>query len=46
MHPCQPRATFKSGETKEFVSEYLLLKDTPSRVTAFRVTYEFANDRR
>ena len=39
-------ATFKPGETKEFVSEYLLLKDTPGRVTAFRVTYEFANDRR
>ena len=39
-------ATFKPGETKEFVSEYLLLKDTPGPVTAFRVTYEFANDRR
>ena len=39
-------ATFKPGETKEFVSEYLLLKDTPGRVTAFRVTYEFANDDR
>ena len=39
-------ATFKPGETKEFVSEYLLLKDTPGSVTAFRVTYEFANDRR
>jgi len=39
-------ATFKPGEAKEFVSEYLLLKDTPGRVTAFRVTYEFANDRR
>ena len=39
-------ATFKPGETKEFVSEYLLLKDTPDRVKAFRVTYEFANDRR
>jgi len=46
MHPCQPRAAFKSDETKEFVSEYLLLKDTPSRVTAIRVAYEFANDRR
>src|SRR5438552_16626490 len=39
-------ASFKPGETREFVSEYLLLKDTPARVTAFRVTYEFANDRR
>jgi hypothetical protein len=39
-------ATFKPGETREFVSEYLLLKDTPGRVTAFRVTYEFADDRR
>ena len=39
-------ATFKPGETKEFVSEYLLLKDTPDRVKAFRVTYEFANGRR
>ena len=39
-------ATIKPGETKEFVSEYLLLKETPGRVTAFRVTYEFANDRR
>ena len=39
-------ASFKPGETREFVSEYLLLKDTPGRVTAFRVTYEFANDRR
>src|SRR5439155_3220765 len=39
-------ATIKPGETKEFVSESLLLKDTPSRVTAFRVTYEFASERR
>jgi hypothetical protein len=39
-------ATFKPGETKEFVSEYLLLPDTPGGVTAFRVTYEFAGDRR
>lgn len=39
-------ATVKPGETKEFVSEYLLLKDTPDRVNGFRVTYEFANDRR
>ena len=36
-------ATFKPGESKEFVSEYLLLKDLPPGVKAFEVTYTFAS---
>lgn len=38
-------ATWKPGETREFVSEYLLLKDVPDRVTSFSVRYHFGNDR-
>ena len=34
-------ATFKPGETKEFISEYLLLKDVPERVKNLEVTYGF-----
>ena len=34
-------ATFNPGETKEFVSEYLLLKDVPERVKTLEVTYGF-----
>jgi hypothetical protein len=35
--------TFKPGESKEFVSEYLLLGDTPPRVNALEVMYTFAS---
>jgi hypothetical protein len=35
-------ATFKPGESKEFVSEYLLLGDMPPRVSAFEVMYIFS----
>ncbi|MBI4635648.1 MAG: cytochrome c oxidase assembly protein [Candidatus Rokubacteria bacterium] len=34
-------ATLAPGETKEFVSEYLLLRDVPGRVKQIEVTYEF-----
>jgi hypothetical protein len=33
--------TIKPGQTEEFVSEYLLLKDVASDVKSFTVTYEF-----
>lgn len=36
--------TFKPNETKEFVSEYLLLKDTPGRVKELNIMYEFARN--
>lgn len=35
--------TFKPGESKDFVSEYLLLGDTPSRVSSFEVMYTFVS---
>ncbi len=38
-------ARWQPGETKEFVSEYLLLKDVSDRVKSFSVRYQFANDR-
>ncbi len=38
-------ARWQPGETKEFVSEYLLLKGVPDRVKSFSVRYQFANDR-
>ncbi len=38
-------ARWQPGETKEFVSEYLLVKGVPDRVKSFSVRYQFANDR-
>lgn len=35
-------ATLKPGESKEFVSEYLLLEDAPSTAKTFDVQYTFA----
>ena len=35
--------TFKPGESKEFVSQYLLLGDTPPTVSGFEVMYTFAS---
>lgn len=33
--------SFPLGQTKEFLSEYLVLKDPPERARRFQVTYEF-----
>lgn len=34
--------TLSAGQSQEFVSEYLVLKDAPQEVKEFRVMYEFA----
>ena len=33
--------TVSAGQSQEFVSEYLVLKDVPKDTKQFRVTYEF-----
>ena len=34
--------TLKPGQTEEFRSEYLLLKNVPGSTKQFQVTYEFS----